>query len=313
MSDRRTPIGFKVLAVLGALVLVPGGAFFTAANIGTGGKAAIGVAVAWWLVVSAVLGKTLLTRRPDLRTPVRVALGAAAVASVVAAFVVTRGNTVDEQIATADPGVELGDGAERDTALAGGDPGPASRARDRRDAKGGREGPGPARKRDEGAAPSPDDGGEDAAPAAPEGGAQDDPEEADAPGAQEDSARRDKPPARKSPVPAANVELLSGDFSGESGHRGKGDAAAVMLAEGGRVLTFSNFDVDPGAGGLRIYLHAGPTTSDELGEFIDLAGLKGNKGDQQYEIPDDVDLRRYSNVVIWCVPFSTRIAQAPLS
>ena len=79
------------------------------------------------------------------------------------------------------------------------------------------------------------------------------------------------------------------------------------------MLTFSDFDVDPGAGGLRVYLHAGKTTSDDLGDFVDLVGLKGNKGDQQYRLPADLDLRRYSTVVIWCVPFSTRIAQAPLS
>ena len=78
--------------------------------------------------------------------------------------------------------------------------------------------------------------------------------------------------------------MLSGDFTGESGHRGDGDAAVVKLASGGRVLTFSNFDVDPGAGDLRVYLHEGETSSDDLGEFLDLAGLKGNKGDQQYEI-----------------------------
>ena len=315
MSDRRTPIGLKVLAVLGALVLVPGGAFLAAANIGTGGKVAIGVVVVWWLVVSAVIGKTLLTRRPDLRTPVRVALGAAAVVSVVAAFVVTRGNTVDEQIATADPSVELGDGAERDAALAGADPPADKQAPDGSGGNGAGEDTKSAGKRKEGGSPTPSPGGgsEDAAPDAPEGGAQDDPGAGDEPEAQQDPVARDKPRPERSPAPAANVQLLSGDFSGESGHRGKGDAAVVMLAEGGRVLTLSNFDVDPGAGGLRIYLHAGRTTSDELGDFLDLAELKGNKGDQQYEIPNDVDLRRYSNVVIWCVPFSTRIAQAPLS
>ena len=260
--DRRTPAGLKVLAVLGALVLVPGGAFLAAANVGTGGKVAIGAAVVWWLVASAAVGKTLLKRRPDLRTPVRAALAAAAVVSVVAAFVVTRGNTVDEQIATADPGAELVDGPERDAALAGG-----GRSSDRK--------------------------AEDDEPAGRDGG------ESPGPGA--------------GGAPARNVQLLSGAFTGESGHRGSGDAAVVKLGSGGRVLTFSNFDVDPGAGGLRVYLHAGPAKSDDLGEFLDLAGLKGNKGDQQYEIPDDVDLSRYTNVVIWCVPFTTRIAQAPLS
>lgn len=36
---------WKLLAPLGALVVVPGGAFLAAANIGTGGEGAIGVAL----------------------------------------------------------------------------------------------------------------------------------------------------------------------------------------------------------------------------------------------------------------------------
>ena len=97
--------------------------------------------------------------------------------------------------------------------------------------------------------------------------------------------------------PARNVQVLSGRFSGESGHRGEGKAAVVELAKGGRVLTFSSFDVDPGAGDLRVYLHAGKTTSDDLGDFVEIAKLKGNKGDQQYTIPAKVDLKRHNTVV----------------
>ena len=228
-----TPLGLKVAAVIGALVVVPGGAFLAIANVGTGGKVAIAAGVVWWLIASALLGKTVLKRNPDLRTPVRATLAVAAVASIAAGYVATRGNTVDEDIVTAAPAAKAPSKAE----------------------------PG--------------------APAAP-------------------------PPAR-------NVQLLSGRFTGESGHGGEGKAAVVKLGKGGRALTFSSFDVDPGAGDLRVYLHAGKTTSDDLGDFLEIAKLKGNKGDQQYEIPANVDLKRYSTVVIWCVPFSTRIAQAPLT
>jgi len=311
---KPTPTALKVLAVIAALVVVPGGAFIAAANIPTGGKIAIGTAVVWWLVVSAVIGKTLLKRRPDLRKPVRLALAAAAVVSVAAAFVATRGNTVDEQIATAGTGTELSDGAERDAALAGGGSSsdrPAGEAdgssgsdtaagKDRpagQEGDGSRKGAKTGRTREEGDS---DGGSGSAPPTAPQGG-------------RDDPGSRDEPRTQDSPAPASNVGLLSGAFTGESGHRGTGDAAVVELAAGGRVLTFSNFDVDPGGGGLLVYLHAGKTTSDKLGEFIELAKLKGTKGDQQYEIPDDVDLRRFSTVVIWCVPFTTRIAQAPLT
>jgi hypothetical protein len=87
----------------------------------------------------------------------------------------------------------------------------------------------------------------------------------------------------------------------------------IELAEGGRVLTFRNFDVDPGAGGLRIYMTAGVPESDgEVKDFVELAPLKGTKGNQQYKLPNRLNLKRYGTVVIWCVPFTTRIAQAPL-
>jgi hypothetical protein len=90
----------------------------------------------------------------------------------------------------------------------------------------------------------------------------------------------------------------------------------VELAEGGRVITFSDFEVDPGAGGqdLRIWLSAGNPQSDgeATEDFVEIAPLRGESGDQQYELPESVDLDRYDSVVIWCVPFTTRIAQARL-
>lgn len=42
----------------------------------------------------------------------------------------------------------------------------------------------------------------------------------------------------------------------------------------------------------------GPAKSDDLGEFVDLGPLKGNKGNQQYEIPDDVDVADFTTVSI---------------
>lgn len=228
-AEQRTPPWAKPLAILAALAVVPGGAFLAIAYIGTGGKVAIAAGVVWWLIASAVIGKTALRRWPDLRTPVRAALALAAVASIATAYIASRPTTADEDIVTGAPAQKAPKGAS--------------------------------------------------VPAAP---------------------RR-------------NVELLSGRFSGQSGHSGEGRAAVVELRGGRRVLTFSRFDVDPGAGGLRIYLHAGRTTSDDLGDYVELAGLKGTRGDQQYRLPADLDLKRYSSVVIWCVPFSTRIAEAPLS
>jgi Electron transfer DM13 len=110
---------------------------------------------------------------------------------------------------------------------------------------------------------------------------------------------------------AQNVLLSSGRFESVR-HSAAGQAQAIELAEGGRVLTLTDFDVDNGPD-LRVYLVAGPaTTEDEVDDFIDLGGLKGNRGNQQYEISGDVDLDRYSTVVIWCRAFSVLFARAPL-
>jgi hypothetical protein len=95
-------------------------------------------------------------------------------------------------------------------------------------------------------------------------------------------------------------------------HDAEGRAQAIELARGARVLTLTNFEVDNGPD-LRVYLVAGPaTTEGEVDDFEDLGGLKGNKGNQQYEIPARVDLERYSTVVIWCRAFSVLFARAPL-
>ena len=47
--------------------------------------------------------------------------------------------------------------------------------------------------------------------------------------------------------------------------------------------------------------------------FIDLGPLKGNLGDQVYEIPADADLGTVRSVTIWCVRFSVSFGAAQLT
>jgi electron transfer DM13 len=108
--------------------------------------------------------------------------------------------------------------------------------------------------------------------------------------------------------PRQPVELARGSFTGEDGHAGTGKATVVAQPGGQRLLTFTGFDVDPGVD-VDVYLSADPGGIDEAVKIDD---LKGNVGDQQYEIPASLDLRRYSNVVLWCNPFTVRIAVAEL-
>ncbi len=109
-------------------------------------------------------------------------------------------------------------------------------------------------------------------------------------------------------TPDRPVELATGSFQGADGHAGTGSATVVGPAAGERLLTFTEFDVDPGVD-VDVYLSAG---SEGIGDAVKIDDLKGNVGDQQYELPADVDLRRYSNVILWCNPFTVRIAVAEL-
>jgi hypothetical protein len=114
-------------------------------------------------------------------------------------------------------------------------------------------------------------------------------------------------------LPAAprNVLLGRGRFEAVR-HPAQGVASAIRLARGGRVLTLTGFDVDNGPD-LRLYLVAGRASDEgDVRDYVDLGALKGNRGDQQYELPRGLDLERYSTVVVWCRAFSVLFARAPL-
>ena len=113
-------------------------------------------------------------------------------------------------------------------------------------------------------------------------------------------------------VTPKNVLLARGGFEPVA-HSAAGDATAIRTRAGARVLTLTNFEVDNGPD-LRVYLVAGPAREEsEVDDFEDLGALKGNKGNQQYELPRGLDLDRYTTVVIWCRAFSVNFARAPLT
>ncbi len=108
-----------------------------------------------------------------------------------------------------------------------------------------------------------------------------------------------------------NVLLGRGRFEPVA-HAANGTATTIRRARGGRVLTLTGFEIENGPD-LRVYLVAGPARDEsEVDDFEDLGALKGNKGDQQYELAGDTDLDRYRTVVIWCRAFSVNFARAPL-
>jgi len=57
---------------------------------------------------------------------------------------------------------------------------------------------------------------------------------------------------------------------------------------------------------------ANDSDSIENSDFVLISALKGNIGDQNYEIPGYLDLSKYNSAVIWCRRFGVNFAVAPL-
>ena len=120
------------------------------------------------------------------------------------------------------------------------------------------------------------------------------------------------------PAGFANVSqtvLSSGPFHSVA-HESKGTASIYQLTDGKRILRFTNFETSNGPD-VHVYLVAANDASDsetvKKAGFLELGSLKGNIGDQNYEIPADVDLAKYRAVTIWCKRFSVNFATAPLN
>src|SRR3954465_5251469 len=90
---------------------------------------------------------------------------------------------------------------------------------------------------------------------------------------------------------AASAVLARGNFHSVA-HESKGTATIHRLDDGTRVLRFTEFMTSNGPA-LRAYLLAADGAGDSVAVttagFVDLGALKGNVGDQNYEIPGNVD------------------------
>jgi len=111
------------------------------------------------------------------------------------------------------------------------------------------------------------------------------------------------------------VSLAKGNFKSLA-HETKGVATIYQLANGKQTLRLTEFETSNGPD-VHVYLTG---TEVEKGSdavktagYIDLGSMKGNKGDQNYDIPAGVDLSKYKNVSIWCARFGVNFGLAPLT
>jgi electron transfer DM13 len=117
----------------------------------------------------------------------------------------------------------------------------------------------------------------------------------------------------KSAQPAGPRQLAAGQFKGYA-HETEG-TAGVFDIDGKRVLRLTNFKTSNGPD-VHVYLVAAPNAMDndtvKKAGFVDLGSMKGNVGDQNYDVPSNVDLAKYQAVTIWCARFNVNFATAPL-
>jgi hypothetical protein len=124
-------------------------------------------------------------------------------------------------------------------------------------------------------------------------------------------------------LPVANSEkqsaspqvLFKGSFHGVA-HETKGIATVYQIPDGKRVLRFTEFKTSNGPD-VQVYLVAVNDAKDsdtvKKAGFVSLGPIKGNIGDQNYDVPADVDLAKYKAVTIWCRRFGVNFATAPLA
>ena len=104
--------------------------------------------------------------------------------------------------------------------------------------------------------------------------------------------------------------MLAGNLidAGDGFHMASGQVKVLQIPDETQILRFENLDVTNGPD-LYVYLATDTTAKD----FVSLGRLKGNMGNQNYPIPENIDFEKYNKVLIWCQAFSTLFGSSKLS
>ncbi len=108
--------------------------------------------------------------------------------------------------------------------------------------------------------------------------------------------------------------LFTGKFHGKV-HATTGRATVYQEADGKPVLRLKDFKTSngPDVHVVLVAANAGDAKSLKSGtERIELGKLKGNEGDQNYDIPAGTDLTRFGAVLIYCERFNAVFGVATL-
>jgi hypothetical protein len=127
-------------------------------------------------------------------------------------------------------------------------------------------------------------------------------------------------PAKQTPaasssasVDSAPVTLARGSFRSLE-HQTSGAAVLLRLSDGSVILRLENLDTSNGPD---VHVTLSPVVStggdrDYNNGYLDLGSLKGNKGNQNYDVPAGTDLARFRSAVIWCKRFTVGFGVAPI-
>ncbi len=120
-----------------------------------------------------------------------------------------------------------------------------------------------------------------------------------------------------SPAPADHV-LATGSFVSHE-HHTTGTVQLVALADGRRQLVLRDLSTSDGPD-VWVWLSDQPVSTDRsswssfgTGHYLALAPLKGNRGNQVYALPAEVDLTGVHSVSLWCRRFSVSFGAAALT
>jgi hypothetical protein len=115
-------------------------------------------------------------------------------------------------------------------------------------------------------------------------------------------------------MPDGPEVLATGQFvDADAIHKGSGRATLYALPDGRHVVRFEDFRTTNGPA-LVVYLakHPSPGSAADVLDsgFLKLGDLKGNVGNQNYDIPAGTDVTEYGSVVIWCELFDVLFSPA---
>ncbi len=137
------------------------------------------------------------------------------------------------------------------------------------------------------------------------------------PGPAEEQQAAGSEPSGAPSSPAGPRTLARGELISHE-HTTSGTVKLVRLDDGSHVVRLENLDTSNGPD-LRVWLTDAPVKEGQAGwhvfddgAYVSLGKLKGNKGSQNYAVPDDVDPSRFTSVSIWCDRFDVSFGAAEL-